>query len=173
MDPESSEEVMMAGEAAQEHGIEAVTRYLEGQGAAFEVVDHEQRFTAAAEARAAGVEPDHAAKTVALRDNSDYRLAVVPASERVDLHKVRELLEDSEHLRLASEEEMRGDFPLFEVGALPPFGPMLPAPEIFDRRLLDHDRILCSGGDHRHSVLIDPREVVRLSDARVTDICLE
>jgi Ala-tRNA(Pro) deacylase len=164
---------MMAGEAAEEHGIEAVTRYLEGRGVAYEVVDHDQRFTAAAEARAAGVEPDHAAKTVALRDESGYRLAVVPASERVEMHKVRELLESSEHVRLATEDEMRGDFPLFEVGALPPFGPMLPAPEIFDRRLLEHDRILCSGGDHRHSVLIDPREIVRLSNARLADICEE
>jgi Ala-tRNA(Pro) deacylase len=164
---------MMAGEGTQEHGIEAVTRYLEGRGVAYEVVDHDQRFTAAAEARAAGVEPDHAAKTVALRDESGYRLAVVPASERVEMHKVRELLESSEHPRLATEEEMRGDFPLFEVGALPPFGPMLPAPEIFDRRLLEHDRILCSGGDHRHSVLIDPREIVRLSNARLADICEE
>jgi Ala-tRNA(Pro) deacylase len=164
-------EVIMTGEAAQESGIDAVIRYLEEQGVTYEVVDHDRRFTAAAEARAAGMEPDHAAKTVALRDDRGYRLAVVPASERVDLRKVRELLEGPGQPRLATEDEMRSDFPAFEVGALPPLGPMLPAAEIFDRRLLEHDRILCSGGDHRHSVLIDPREVARLSNAQLADIC--
>jgi Ala-tRNA(Pro) deacylase len=163
----------MTGEAAQESGIDAVTRYLEEQRVAYEVVDHERRFTAAAEARAAGIEPDHAAKTVALRDSSGYRLAVVPASERVMMSKLRDLLAGSEELRLATEDEMRSDFPAFELGALPPFGSMLPAPEIFDPRLLEHDRILCSGGDHRHSVLVDPREVVRVSNARLADICEE
>jgi Ala-tRNA(Pro) deacylase len=154
-----------------ERGIEAVSRYLDEQGVTHEVVEHRQAFTAAAEARAAGVPPDHAAKTVALRDDGGYRLAVIPASERLDLAKARSLVAGGENLRLATEAEMEADFDMFELGALPPFGPMLPAPEILDRRLLDHDRILCSGGDHRHSVLIDPREVVRISEAQVADIC--
>jgi hypothetical protein len=62
---------------------------------------------------------------------------------------------------------MRADFPDFELGAIPPFGEMLPAPEIVDRRVLDHDRVLCNGGDHTHSVLLDPKEIVRAAGARV------
>ena len=38
-------------------GIEAVRTYLDEQGADYELVEHEERFTAAAEAQAAGVEP--------------------------------------------------------------------------------------------------------------------
>jgi prolyl-tRNA editing enzyme YbaK/EbsC (Cys-tRNA(Pro) deacylase) len=47
---------------------------------------------------------------------------------------------------------------------------MLPAPEIVDRRVLDHDRVLCNGGDHTHSILIDPSEIVRVSNAEVGDV---
>lgn len=152
-------------------GIDAVVSYLDDAAVAYDVVDHEQTFTAGAEARAAGVEPDHAAKTVVLREGDQYRLAIVPASHRLDVHKLRELLDASRRLRLATEKEMEGDLGEFELGAVPPLGPMVPAPEVVDRRLLEHDRILCTGGDHRHSVLMDPNDLIRLTNASVGDVC--
>jgi prolyl-tRNA editing enzyme YbaK/EbsC (Cys-tRNA(Pro) deacylase) len=30
--------------------------------------------------------------------------------------------------------------------------------------------VLCSGGDHRHSLKLDPNEMVRVTEARVGDI---
>jgi Ala-tRNA(Pro) deacylase len=152
-------------------GIEALTRFLDERGIAYETVEHEQTFSSAEEAEAAGVAPDHAAKTMLLRDGDEYRMAVIPASHRLDLHKVREVLAASGKLRLATEEEMGADFEAFEVGALPPFGPLVPAPEVVDRRLLEHERVLCTGGDHRHSVLVDPNEIVRVADGKLADVC--
>jgi prolyl-tRNA editing enzyme YbaK/EbsC (Cys-tRNA(Pro) deacylase) len=73
-------------------------------------------------------------------------------------------------LRLVTEDEMAEDFSQFELGAIPPLGEMLPAPEIIDRRVLEHDRILCNGGDHTRSVLLDQNDIVRASDARVADV---
>ena len=154
-------------------GVDAVVGYLQERGIGHDVVDHEQTFSAAEEATAAGVAPDHAAKTMILRDGESYRLAVIPASERLDLRKAREALDASSHLRLASETEMGTDFDAFDVGAVPPLGPMVAAPEAIDRRLMDHDRILCSGGDHRHSVLLDPRDLAEVTQAKVVDICEE
>jgi hypothetical protein len=57
---------------------------------------------------------------------------------------------------------MERDFPGFEVGALPPLGPDLPPAEVVDVRLLYRERLLCSAGDHRHSLAIDPRDLVRV-----------
>jgi Ala-tRNA(Pro) deacylase len=154
--------------------IDRTTRHLDEQGIAYEVVEHEQAFGAASEAVASGVRPDNAAKSVLLHDDEGYRLAVTLASDRLDLRKLGELLDTSKaKLRLATEEEMSADFPDFELGAIPPFGEMLPAPEIVDRRVLDHERVLCNGGDHTHSVLLDPKEIVRAADAQVADVCEE
>ena len=74
---------------------------------------------------------------------------------------------------------MADEFDEFEVGAVPPFGSMFDALELVDERLLEHDRILCSGGVASRSayegsvqaVLVDPRDVVRAGEARVADIC--
>ncbi len=155
---------------AAESGVDVVADYLEEQGVGYEVVEHRTTYTASAEARAAGVPTQDVAKTVVLRDEEGYRLAVLPASERLDLEKARELFGAGKALRLATEQEMGRDFAGFEVGALPPLGPMLPAPEVLDRRLLDHERILVSGGDHRHGVLIDPNDLVEVTQAKVADI---
>jgi Ala-tRNA(Pro) deacylase len=157
--------------AASPNPVEATTKHLEEHGIAYEVVEHDRALTAAAEARAAGEEPTNAVKSVLLRDLEGYELVVLQASDRLDMRKVREQLgEGRSGLRLATEEEMDSDFPQFELGALPPLGEMLPAPEIVDRRVLDHDRVLCNGGDHTHSILIDPSEIVRVSNAEVADV---
>jgi len=151
-------------------GVAAITDYLDGQRVAYELVEHESTMTAAAEAQAAHRPKHQVAKTVVLHGGGGYVLAVLPASERLDLGKLRDIL-GGPVLRLASEKEMAADLPMVEVGATPPVGPMLPRLEVLDARLYEEDRILCAAGDHRHSVLLDPREVVRLADARVADVC--
>ncbi len=153
-----------------ETGVEVITEFLEGKGIAHEVVEHQRTMSAVEEAEATHRRPEGVAKTVVLREGERYFLAVIPASERLDLRKVRELLGASKGLRLATEAEMAEDFPELEVGAVPPIGPTLPAAEVIDRRLLDEDRILCAGGDHRHSIVIDPRDVSRVTGAAAADI---
>lgn len=152
-------------------GLEAVTGYLERKGVTFEVVEHARTESATAEARAVGLPPADVAKTVVLRDGVGLRLAVIPASHRLDLHKVRGVLGASPRLRLVSENEMAAEFDEFEVGALPPLAPLLDAVELMDERLLDHDRILFAGGDHEHGVLVDPHDLVQAARARVADLC--
>jgi Ala-tRNA(Pro) deacylase len=153
-----------------QEGHAAVTEFLEREGVPYEVVEHERTQTAAAEARAAGMPAAGVAKTVVLRDEGGLRLAVIPASHRLDLHKVKGEL-GTTGLRLVTEQEMASEFGGFEVGAVPPFGPMFQALELVDTRLLDHDRILCGGGDHEHGVLVDPHDLVQAGQARVADIC--
>jgi Ala-tRNA(Pro) deacylase len=153
------------------HGLELVTHWLEDQGVEYELVTHAETFTATDEARAASVPAGHVAKTLALNDQGRYRLVVIPASRRLDLSRARDAIGGSLHLRLATEHELGREFPDFEVGALPPFGPLLPVPEIVDIRLLYHERILCGAGDHRHAVALDPRELLRVAEPQVADIC--
>jgi Ala-tRNA(Pro) deacylase len=158
-------------DTTQAHGIDAVTAFLEAEGVRHEVLEHRPTFSAAAEARAAGSELQGAAKTLALHDRGGYRMAVIPASHRLDLHRTRELLGATGHLRLATEDELERDFPMFDVGAMPPLGPMMPMPEIIDVHLLYHERIVCAGGDHRHALRLDPRDLLRVCEPRVAALC--
>lgn len=152
-------------------GVAAVTEALRGEGIRHEVIEHGEALTAAEEAAATGRPQHRVAKTIVLHDHGAYMLAVVPASHRIDLHKLREAVGARRSLHLASEAQMARDFPGLEVGAVPPVGPMVPTREVVDHRLLEEDRVVCAGGDHRHSIVLDPRDIVATMDAAVADIC--
>jgi Ala-tRNA(Pro) deacylase len=158
------------GDQQMGEGVSAIVAHLEAEGIPHRVVEHRETFTAAAEARATHAPPAETAKTIVLHAGDRHLLAVVPASERVDLAKLRSFLGLGKELRLASEAEIAQDFPRFEVGAVPPLGPTAPAAEVVDRRLLEADTIVCAGGDHRHAVALDPRDLVRATAAKVADI---
>jgi Ala-tRNA(Pro) deacylase len=162
---------MSASAPSAEHGVALVSRFLEQAGIAHDVIEHPATYSAIAEARAAHAEPRHTAKTLLLHDREGWRIAVLPANRRLDIQRARRLLGGSGHLRMATEDEMKEAFPFFDVGALPPVGPMLPLPEVLDVRLLYRDEVLCAGGDHTHAVRLDPRDLVRVAEPRVGDLC--
>ena len=97
--------------------VDAIAQFLEGEKIQYELVEHDPVISAAAEARVAHTPPDQVAKTIVLHDRSAYVIAAIPASYRLDLHKLRELLGATRQLRLAGEGEIAREFPSLEVGA--------------------------------------------------------
>ena len=144
--------------------------YLRDHGVSFDVIEHPRSESAVAEAHAAHLPAEQTAKTVVLRAAAGYWFAVIAASDRLDLHKAADALEVSRHvLRFASEADMTADFPAYEVGAIPPLGPDTPA-ELIDLRLLAYGQVLCPAGDHEHSLLVDPADILRVTGARTVDL---
>jgi hypothetical protein len=100
--------------------VEAIMGFLlDGAGIEYELREHASVTSAAAEAHVAGIPPEQVAKTVVLHDGNAYVVVAVAATDRLDLHKLRELLGATRQLRLASEAEIARDFPTLEVGAAP------------------------------------------------------
>jgi Ala-tRNA(Pro) deacylase len=162
---------MAASAPSTEHGVALVSALLREAAIAHDVVEHAPTYSAIEEARVAREEPRHTAKTLLLRDRDRWLLAVIPANRRLDMVRARRLLGGTHHVRLATEQEMRDAFPAFDVGAMPPVGSPLPLPEAVDVRLIYRDHVLCPAGDHRHAVRLDPRDLVRLAEPRVGDLC--
>ena len=90
---------------------ELICGYLDEHGIDYKVFEHELRFSAVSEARACGVAPHDMAKSLMLRDRDGYRLAVIPASQRLDLKKLRGLLGANGELRFATERELGSTSP--------------------------------------------------------------
>jgi Ala-tRNA(Pro) deacylase len=151
--------------------VASVTEHLDARGVPYDVIEHAETFSAVAEAVAVRVDPATAGKTLVLHDRGGYSLVVVPADRHVDLGRVRDLTGGTHHLRLATEAEMGRDFPLYEVGAVPPIGPSLPEIQIVDLRLLELERALFAAGDHRHALLIPIRHLLRIAEPRIADVC--
>jgi prolyl-tRNA editing enzyme YbaK/EbsC (Cys-tRNA(Pro) deacylase) len=82
-----------------------VREHLETHGVPFEPIAHQQAYTSIAEARALGIDASEVLKTVAVRVGGGYALMAVPATCRLDLHRVQAAVGDR-GVRLATEEEV-------------------------------------------------------------------
>ena len=151
-------------------GLAQLKSFLSDHGVNFDVIAHPRSETAAAEARAAQLPQEQTAKTIVLHTSAGYRFAVIAASDRLGLHKAADALDVRRHdLRFATEADMAADFSQYEVGAIPPIGPDTPL-ELIDLRLLDYAHVLCLAGDHEHSLVVDPMDIVRITGARSVDV---
>lgn len=152
-----------------------VTGVLDKAGIDYEVLEHAHTERAADEAAALGVAPEEVAKTLVLATpvgNLNLR-AVLPASERLDLPKLADLLEVAhKKLRLATEDDLKRDYPDFDLGAVPPFGGQKDE-VIVDARLAERDSVVLEAGSHEKSVRLKAADLVRLTGAKVGDISRE
>jgi len=147
-----------------------LSRALALESVDYEVIEHPRTETATAEARALGVPLDEVAKTVVLVTAGGHVRAVLPASERLDLSRVREILGDGKTVHLASEEELAHDYPMFELGAVPPLGGPHD-PVLVDRHTADHESVFVEGGTHQESLLMKTVDLLTVTNARVAEIC--
>jgi Cys-tRNA(Pro) deacylase len=150
-----------------------VTSVLEEAGVDYDVLEHEHTERAADEAAALGVAPEEVAKTLVLATPTGNVRAVVPASERLDLGKVADLLEaPHKQVNLATEDDMKRDYPDFELGTVPPFGGKSD-PVIVDTRVADRDAVVLEAASHDRSVRLKSADLVRITGAQVADIARE
>ena len=161
----------MAAAVSQSNRWDAVERYLDRVGISYEPLEHPPAWSALDQARKTGFPPEQVAKAVVLYEGDWSALALVPANRRVALKRVHRLVGEDSPMRLATEREIAADFPLMEVGATPPVGPNPPHQELIDWRLIEQERVVFAGGDHRHSFIARPSDIVALAHAAVANLC--
>jgi Ala-tRNA(Pro) deacylase len=148
---------------------QGVTSVLEQAGIDYELLPHSRTETAAAEAEALGVNPEEVAKTLVLSTPGGHVRAVLAASDRIDLSKVREQVEGGKRIHLASEEDLQRDYPGFDLGAVPPFGG--PGDRVLvDARLAKRETVVLEAGSHEQSVRIQTADLLKLTQADVVDL---
>lgn len=148
---------------------DSLVRELERASVPYELISHPRTTSAAAEASVLGLDLPSVAKTLVLVTPEGFVRAVLPASERLDLHKARAIL-DTEDVQLASEEILAAAYPSVEVGAVPPLTFGDGDAVLVDRRLLEREWIVLEAGTHEQSLRMRTADLVELSAARVVDL---
>ncbi len=121
--------------------------FLDGHGVRYVSIQHSVAFTASEVAESVHVKGRDFAKTVIVKIGESMAMVVLPASRRIVLHDLREML-GSEELRLATEAEFKGAFPDCEVGAMPPFGNLYNMPVYVAAHLAEEREIVFNAGTH-------------------------
>ena len=138
----------------------------------YELMPHAHTERATDEAAAMGVPPREVGKTLILNGSGGFVRAVIPASERLDLHKVRNYLDDQK-LRLATEQELTDVYRGFDLGAVPPLGGPTGDQILIDVRIAELDQVIVEAGTHEQSVRVRAADLRALTGARLADICAE
>jgi Ala-tRNA(Pro) deacylase len=160
-----------AGDIVIRHPVARALVAALAEGAAhYELIHHERTMTAAAEAKALGIEGSEVAKTLVVSTGHGYVRVVVPASRRLDLHRLRELPGVDKAARLATEAELAAAYPDFELGAVPPLGGPAGDRVVVDRPLAELESLVFEAGTHSESVRLRTDDLLRLTEARVADV---
>ena len=146
--------------------------FLENEKVPFQHEVHRTAYTAQEVAAEEHIPGKMMAKTVVIRADDRFALAVLPASNRTDLAKLRAAL-GAQDVRLATELEFTGLFPDCEVGAMPPFGNLYGVPVYVEASLAKDDEIVFNAGTHQETVRIKYADFERLARPRVFEFMLQ
>ena len=142
-----------------------IDEFLTNQGVTFERLHHRPAYTANRVAEALHVSGQEMAKTVLLRGGQGYMLAVLPATCRVDLDRLRQEMGD-EQVGLATEGEMGQLFPDCERGAMPPFGSLYHLPTVVDESLAADEQIVFEGQTHEDAIRMSYKDSAAVEHPR-------
>jgi Ala-tRNA(Pro) deacylase len=124
--------------------------YLESRGIAYEVVEHPHTDSAMRAAEAAHVPGDQVAKPVLLGDDHSYLLAVIPATHRLELDRLNQMMARS--LEMLPEDEIEATFTDCERGAIPAIGEAYGVDVVIDPSLMHQADVYFESGDHEHLI---------------------
>lgn len=145
-----------------------VKEFLDSHRVKYLSLQHSPAFTAAEVAQSTHVSGRDFAKTVIVVIEDEMVMLVLPASRRVLLNDLREML-DSTHLRLATEAEFRDRFPDCELGAMPPFGNLYDMRVYVSALLAEEKEIAFNAGTHTEVIKMSYADFDRLVKPVVLD----
>jgi Ala-tRNA(Pro) deacylase len=143
-----------------------LAQFLETRKIPYRIETHPEAITAQQAAQAAHVSGRAFAKSVLLSADGKLWMAVLPATERVDLVRVGSCLA-ARKVRMASEAEFAPVFPDCDLGAMPIFGSIYGVPVIVSQELLEGEEIAFTAGTHRAVVRMRTKDYLEGERPRV------
>jgi Ala-tRNA(Pro) deacylase len=135
----------------------------------FDIVAHPHSVTSRETARVAGISSTRMAKSVLIDDrHGHYLLALLPASQHLDLRKVG----GPEQWRLTNESTIAALFNDCEPGAVPGLGEPYGLEMLLDPQLIQQPEIYLEAGDHTNLLHMRMEQFRKLvPHAKVCDLC--
>jgi Ala-tRNA(Pro) deacylase len=151
--------------------INKLKEFLDSKRIQYVVISHSPAFTAQQVAASAHVKGKELAKTVIVKIDGNLAMAVLPASQKVDLERLREAA-GAEQVELASEREFRDRFPDCDLGAMPPFGNLYGLDVYVADTLTDDEEIAFNAGSFTELVRMAYRDFEQLVQPKVLRFAL-
>ena len=149
--------------------VQRLKTYLDENDVRYVVIQHSPAYTATEIAQSAHIPGKELAKTVMLKLDDEVVMAVLPATEMVDLERMRGAT-GARVVELATEAEFAGLFPQCEPGAMPPFGNLWKMKTFVDQHLREDEKIAFNAGTHTELIQLSYGDFERLVEPTVLEI---
>jgi Ala-tRNA(Pro) deacylase len=136
-------------------------RYLADKSIQYDEIAHEPTMSATRTAQACHVSGDRVAKSIVLRHDGGYMLAVMPASHHLDLSELRTRF--GSDLEMANESEIRRLFADCATGAVPAVGACYGLDLVIDDSIGKQPEIYMEAGDHETLLHLSHAQYARLT----------
>ena len=139
--------------------------FLDENNIQYEVITHPKAYTAQRIASTAHISGKMMIKSVVIKMDDQYALAVLPANDRVSFQLFSNALDSK--IRLASEDEFRELFPDCETGAMPPFGNLYGLPTYVSTDLDNEDEIIFNACNHVELIRMNYKDYIQLVQPKI------
>jgi Ala-tRNA(Pro) deacylase len=146
--------------------VQTLRDFLDRNRVKYVVISHSPAHTAQEVAASAHIPGRAMAKTVIVKLDGRLAMAVLPASEMIDL----DLLGDAafaQQAELADESEFSDRFPGCELGAMPPFGNLYGMDVYVADSLAEDDEIAFNAGSYTEVIRMAYPDYARLVKPRI------
>lgn len=120
-------------------------------------------------AETGGLAPEQIFKTLVVALPRGLGVAVLPVPSKLSLKAAAAALGAAKATMADPADAQRSSG--YVVGGISPLGQRRALPTVVDASALRWDRVLCSAGKRGWDVAVDPRDLIRLTNAVTADIC--
>lgn len=148
--------------------LRRLQEYLDRHHVRYEVLGHEEAYTAPEIAHTLHVSGKILAKVVMIQADKRFVMAVLPANWKINFARLKEALR-SRRVRLATEDEFKGLFPDCEIGTMPPFGNLYGIDVYVDQSLTEDETIVFQAGTHFGAIKLRYEDFANLVHPKVAE----
>lgn len=142
--------------------------FLDKNKIKYQPIEHRKVFTAIDSAETQHLDPKLIVKTMVIKADNNYLLALLPASKNTDKNKLKQAVnkwagfkKSVKSVSWAKEAWMKKNM-LGKVGATPPFGSLVKLPVFMDSTLFKAPNMIVNGGEYTESIKIKTKDFIKL-----------
>jgi len=144
-----------------------VLNYLDKNKIKYEIVEHRKVYTALDSAETQKIKPQLVVKTLVMKIDKDYCLALLPANKNLDKAKFKKAAKKNnpkiKSIDFAKEPWMKKNLP-GKVGATPAFGKLLKLAVFMDGTLYKSKDLILNTGEYTESFKIKTNQFIKFEE---------
>lgn len=143
-------------------------KYLDSNKVKYKALKHKLAYTAQEIAAAQEVPGKQVIKSVLVKTDKAFVLAVLSAIHLIDLKKLKSALK-CKSIKIATEKNIEKVIPDYKPGAMPPFGNLFGLETVVDKALKEDVEIVFNGGTHKDTVKMKYADFEKLVKPKISN----